>query len=100
VDENARGRYYEMCSVTSRYKGHKFMEREDPWCEMANLGKPGYTIGVLTNGIAVKPTCVCDVEYLCIDLSSFFLHFQQCMQMLFMFIVMCSNDIYSCYLIN
>jgi hypothetical protein len=24
----------------------------------ANLGKPGYTIGVLTNGSVVKPTCV------------------------------------------
>jgi hypothetical protein len=49
VDENVRGRYEKMCSVTSGYKGRKVMEREDPWCETANLGKPGYTIDVLTN---------------------------------------------------
>jgi hypothetical protein len=30
VDENVRGRYDKMCSVTSRCKGQKFMEREDP----------------------------------------------------------------------
>jgi hypothetical protein len=59
MDENIRGRYDKMCSVASRYKGQQFMEREDPWCEMADLDKPGYTIGVLTNGSAVKPTCVC-----------------------------------------
>jgi hypothetical protein len=35
------------------------MKREDPWCETANLGKPGHAIGVLTNGSAVKPTCGC-----------------------------------------
>jgi hypothetical protein len=60
VDENVRGRYDKMCSVTSGCKGQKFIEREDPWCETADLGKPGYTIGVLTNVSAVKLTCVCD----------------------------------------
>jgi hypothetical protein len=61
VDENVRGRYDKMCSVASGCKGHKFMEREDPWCKTADLGKSGYTIdvGVLTNGRAVKLTCVC-----------------------------------------
>jgi hypothetical protein len=34
----------------------KFMKREDPWCETADLGKPGYTMGVFTNGSTVKPT--------------------------------------------
>jgi hypothetical protein len=32
------------------------MEREDPWYETTN---PGHSIGVLTNGSAIKPTCVC-----------------------------------------
>jgi hypothetical protein len=35
---------------------------EDPWCEMADLGKHGYTIGVFTNGSAVKLTGVLDVR--------------------------------------
>jgi hypothetical protein len=60
VDQGKRGlkRYEKMCSVDSGCNGQKFMEREDPWCETANLGKPGHAIGVLTNGSAVKPTCV------------------------------------------
>jgi hypothetical protein len=49
-----------MYSVARGCKGQKFMEREDPWYKTANLGKPGYTIGVLTNGSAVKPTSVCE----------------------------------------
>jgi hypothetical protein len=40
------------------------MEREDPWCETADLGKHGYTIGVLTNDNATKPTCVCVCTHL------------------------------------
>jgi hypothetical protein len=59
MDENIRGRYDKMCFVASGCKEHKFMEREDPWCKTANLGKPGYTIGVVTNGSAVKLICVC-----------------------------------------
>jgi hypothetical protein len=27
-------------------------------CEVVNPGKPGFTIGVLTNDSVVKPTCV------------------------------------------
>jgi hypothetical protein len=48
-----------MCSVASGYKRQNLMEREDPWCKMADQGKPGHTIGVLTKGSAVKLTCVC-----------------------------------------
>jgi hypothetical protein len=59
VDENVRGRYDKMCSVASRCKVQKRLEREDPWCETANHGKPEHTIGVLTKGSAVKPTCIC-----------------------------------------
>jgi hypothetical protein len=29
----------------------------------ADPSKPGYSIGVLTNGSAVKPTCVCIVAF-------------------------------------
>jgi hypothetical protein len=34
---------------------------EDRWRKTTDKGKTGYTsiIGVLTNGSAVKPTCVC-----------------------------------------
>jgi hypothetical protein len=35
------------------------MEMEGPWCKTAEPGKPGYTIGVLTNGNAIELTCVC-----------------------------------------
>jgi hypothetical protein len=35
------------------------MKREDPWCNTADLGKPGYTKGVFTDVIAIKPTCLC-----------------------------------------
>jgi hypothetical protein len=53
-----------MCSVASGYKGQTFMEREDPWCKTADLGKPEYTIGVLTNGSTVEPECVCVMQLL------------------------------------
>jgi hypothetical protein len=56
--DNVIGRYDKMCCVTMGCKGQKFMEWEDSWCESANLGKPGFSIGVLTKGRAVKPTCV------------------------------------------
>jgi hypothetical protein len=53
-----------MCSVASGCKGQKFMEREDPWCKTADLGKPGYTIGNLTNVNGIKRTCVCLMKVL------------------------------------
>jgi hypothetical protein len=61
VDENVTGQYDKMCSVASGCKGQKLMEREDPWCEMVDRGKPGYRpiIGVVTIGNAMKLICVC-----------------------------------------
>jgi hypothetical protein len=42
--------------VNSGRKEQTFMEREDPWCEVANPDKPGYTMDVITNDNTVKPT--------------------------------------------
>jgi hypothetical protein len=55
LDENTRR--YALLPVDAKDK--TFIERENPWCEAADLGKSRYTIGALTNGSAIKPTCVC-----------------------------------------
>jgi hypothetical protein len=35
------------------------MEQDDPWCTMANPGKPEHSINVFTIGSGIKLTCVC-----------------------------------------